>query len=135
WIYGLNTNVRYKNFQLSALLNGQAGGSTFDLYLIQVASGANSANFSKSFWYDGRYVSESQPGNGHTPRAGALNNSADGAGFVSSLGVQKTDFTRIRNISLTYEMPASVTKKLFVSNDRAYISVENVYTFTKYVGG
>lgn len=135
WVFGINTSLRYKNFQLSALANGQAGGSTFDLYLIQVASGANGANFSKKFWYDGRYVSESQPGDGHTPRAGGLNNSADGAGFVSSLGVQKTDFVRIRNISLSYDIPAPAIKKLFITNAQAYFSVENVYTFTNYLGG
>ncbi len=135
WVFGINTSLRYKNFRLSALANGQAGGSTFDLYLIQVASGANGANFSKKFWYNGRYVSESQPGDGHTPRAGALNNSAEGAGFVSSLGVQKTDFVRIRNISLSYDIPARIVNKLFITNAQAYVSVENVYTFTNYIGG
>lgn len=135
WVYGINTSLRYKNFRFSALLNGQAGGSVFDFFMIQVASGANGANFSKEFWYDGRYVSETEPGNGHTPGAGGMINSAAGAGSVSSLGVQKTDFIRIRNVSLTYELPSELSKKISLANARAYISVENLYTFTKFIGG
>lgn len=135
WVFGLNTNLRYKNFNLSVLANGQNGGSTFDFYLIQIANATNAVNFSQQFWYDGRYVSESQPGDGHTPRAGAMNTSADGAGFVSSIGVQKTDFLRIRNITLSYDIPAAFSKKYFMTNASAYLSVENLYTFTNYIGG
>lgn len=135
WVYGVNTSFRYRNWSLSALVNGQNGGSTFDFYLIQVANAVNGVNFSKKFWYDGRYVSESQPGDGHTPRAGGLTNSAAGAGFVSSLGVQKTDFVRVRNVTVSYSIPASAAKKIFATNAQAYLSIENLYTFTNYIGG
>jgi hypothetical protein len=135
WIFGVNTNLRYKNFNLSVLLNGQSGGYTSDFFLIQVANGANGAGFSKQFWYDDRYISESQPGNGVTPRAGAMNVSADGAGFISSLGVQKTDFVRVRNISLSYEIPLSVIKRLYMTRASAFLSCENLTTFTNYIGG
>ncbi|MEJ0055686.1 MAG: hypothetical protein WDN75_08590 [Bacteroidota bacterium] len=135
WLYGINATVKYKNFELFTLMNGQAGGSVYDFYLIQVGTDAQAVNLSKPFWYSGRYISESQPGDGKTPRAGALQTGAAGVGFVSSLGVQKTDYMRIRNITLSYNIPATFSEKYGIRNARMYASVENFYTFTNFIGG
>lgn len=134
WLYGFNTSVRFKNFELFALFNGQAGGSVYDFYLIQVGTDAQGVNLSKKFWYDGRYISENQPGDGKTPRAGALQTGNAGVGFVSSLGVQKTDYLRVRNLTLSYNIPASGLK-YGLKSFRLFTSVENLYTFTKFIGG
>ena len=90
---------------------------------------ANNTNMDH-FFYDGRYISESQPGNGHTPRAGY-----NDEGAVSSWEVQKTDYLRIRNLNLSYTFPAALSKKLLVNDLRAYVSVENLWTFKSYRGG
>jgi TonB-dependent starch-binding outer membrane protein SusC len=135
WIYGFNATLRFKNFELFALLQGQAGGYVYDFYLIQVGTDAQGVNLSKEFWYDGRYVSESQQGNGTTPRAGALLTGNAGVGFVSSLGAQKTDYLRIRNITLSYNIPASLSEKISVRGARIFTSVENLVTFTDFIGG
>lgn len=129
WLYGINTSVRYKNFRLSALLNGQAGGDIMDFVFQIFSLHANNTNMS-TFFYDGRYVSEAEPGNGLIPRAGY-----NDEGAVSSWEMQSTDFLRIRNINLTYTFPASLSQRLWLNDLRAYISVENVHTFTKYIGG
>jgi len=137
WLYGLNASIKYKNFELFTLIQGQAGGSVYDFYLIQVGTDAQGVNLSRDFWYNGRYVNEQNPGDGKTPRAGALlvSGGAAGVGFVSSLGVQKTNYMRIRNVTLNYNIPAAVSSKLKVNNARAFISVENLHTFTKFIGG
>jgi hypothetical protein len=57
-----------------------------------------------------------------------------GVGFVSSLGVQKTDYLRIRNLTLSYTLPAKALK-YDIKGIRVYTSVENFYTFTKFIGG
>ncbi len=131
-IYGINANLRYKNWSLSTLLNGQAGAYVYDFFLIQIGASFRQTNLSKEFWYDGRYVSESNPGNGNIPAANGFDT---GAGAVSSLGVQKTDYLRIRNVTLDYNVPNSLTEKLGLSNARVYASVENLHTFTKFIGG
>ncbi len=131
WIYGINTNVRYKNLDFSALLSGQAGASLLDLGLIQTNAPSRNLNFSKVFWYDGRYVSESQPGDGRTPAAGQFN---DGIATVSSLGNQKTDYLRLKNITLGYNFPKSILEKVGIANARIYASAENVHTWTDFVG-
>ncbi|MBN9385870.1 MAG: TonB-dependent receptor [Chitinophagaceae bacterium] len=129
WLYGINTSVRYKNFRFSALLQGQAGAKMLD-FVYQIMSLHTYNTNMDHFFYDGRYISESQPGNGHTPRAGY-----NDEGAVSSWEVQKTDYLRIRNLNLSYTFPSALSKKLLVNDLRAYISVENLWTFKSYRGG
>ena len=82
-------------------------------------------NIFKELWYDGRYVSESQPGNGKTPSAAAAG--SDGILPVSLFGVQKTDFLRIRNITLSYTIPEPALKKIGnIKNVTAFTTVENL---------
>lgn len=135
WIYGINATVRFRNFELFTLLQGQSGGSVYDFYLIQVGTDAQGVNLSKDFWYEGRYISPSQPGDGKTPRAGALLKGNAGVGFVSSLGVQKTDYLRVRNVTLSYDIPSTFSEKYRIRGARLFTSVENFYTFTKFIGG
>ncbi|WP_346750705.1 TonB-dependent receptor [Splendidivirga corallicola] len=136
WVFGFNTKVRYKGFELSALFQGQSGGYILDLYNIQIgapsaAPGAPNLNFSKEYWYDGRYISESQPGDGRTPAAGRFN---DGISTVSSLGNQKTDYLRFKNITLTYSIPETLLSKIGIMNATIFTSIENVKTWTDFIG-
>lgn len=129
WIYGITTSVGYKNFRFSALLQGQSGGDIMDFVYQIMSLHSNNTNMSRYF-YDGRYVSETNPGNGLIPRAGY-----NDEGAVSSWEMQKTNYMRIRNLNLTYTFPEKINNKLMVNNLRAYISVENLYTFTSFEGG
>jgi TonB-linked SusC/RagA family outer membrane protein len=130
WTYGINTNLRYKNFDFSAILSGQAGASVLDLGLIQNFVPSRNLNF-PTFWYDNRYVSESQPGDGRIPAAGQYN---DGISTVSSLGIQSTDYLRLKNITLGYNFQKRVIEKFGIKNARVYTSAENVHTWTNFVG-
>ncbi len=129
WLYGINTTVGYKNFRFSALVQGQAGAKMLD-FVYQIFSLHGRNTNMDTYFYDGRYISESKTGNGKVPRAGY-----NDEGAVSSWEVQKTDYVRIRNVTLSYTFPTTVTKKLWLNDLRAYISVENLYTFKKYKGG
>tara|TARA_Y100001970_G_scaffold253079_1_gene327464 strand:+ start:5372 stop:8425 length:3054 start_codon:yes stop_codon:yes gene_type:complete len=131
-IYGINTNVRYKNWELSALLNGQSGAWVYDFFQIQLAAPFRQTNLSKEFWYDGRYIDEANPGNGVTPAAGGFDTAT---GPVSSAGAVKTDYMRIRNLTLNYTVPSTFYDRLGLSGARIYTSVENLHTFTDFVGG
>ncbi|MBN9350432.1 MAG: TonB-dependent receptor [Chitinophagaceae bacterium] len=129
WLFGVTTNLRYKNFNLGILLQGQQGAKILD-FVYQIMSLHNSnTNMDTWFWY-GRYISETDPGNGVVPRAGY-----NDIGAVSSWEVQKTDYLRIRNINLTYTFPISVAKKISLNELKAFISIENLYTFKGYRGG
>jgi hypothetical protein len=89
-------------------------------------------NLSKEMWFDGRYISESEPGDGRTPSASGFDT---GVGAVSSLGIQKTDFVRIKNITLSYDIPSSFLDKYGITYARIYTSVENAVLWTDFIGG
>ena len=134
YIYGFYTDVRYKDFELSVRFNGQAGASVLDLYIIQIGAPFRRVNLSREFWYDGRYISENEPGDGKTPSASGFDT---GIGAVSSLGIQDTDFLRLRNITLTYNLPQRLLQGIGVrgARGRIYTSMENVHMWTSFIGG
>ena len=134
YIYGFHTNVRYKDFDLNVQFNGQAGASVLDLYIIQIGAPFRRVNLSREFWYDGRYISESEPGDGRTPSASGFDT---GIGAVSSLGIQDTDFLRLRNVTLGYSLPQNLLRGLGVegARGRIYMSMENAYMWTSFIGG
>jgi TonB-linked SusC/RagA family outer membrane protein len=129
WLFGINTSLRYKNFRFTALLQGQQGAKILD-FVYQIMSLHTYNTNMDHFFYVGRYLDESNPGNGHTPRAGY-----NDVGAVSSWEVQKTDYVRIRNLNLSYTFPSDLSHKVLLNDLRAYVSIENLYTFTKYRGG
>ena len=122
--------MRYKNFDFSAILSGQAGASLLDLGLIQNTVPSRNLNF-PAYWFDNRYISENEPGDGRIPAAGQYN---DGISTVSSLGIQSTDYLRLKNITLGYNFQKSVVEKFGIKNARIYTSAENVHTWTNFVG-
>lgn len=134
YIYGFYTDVRYKDFELNVRFNGQAGASVLDLYIIQIGAPFRRVNLSREFWYDGRYISENRPGDGKTPSASGFDT---GIGAVSSLGIQDTDFLRLRNITLTYNLPQRLLQGIGVRGARGkiYTSMENVHMWTSFIGG
>lgn len=131
--YGFNTNFRYKQLNLSMLFQGQAGGVVQDFGLIQVGTPFQSANMSKEFWYTGRYIDDTNTGDGKTPKPGRFLASAAGAGTVSSMGIQSTKFLRLTNLTLSYNLPEQVYKKLGLGKMQVYSSLENLFTITPYI--
>lgn len=125
YVFGMNNNVEYKNFTLSVMVTGQTGGKTMDL-TSQGLWDPDGSNVMKKQWV-GRYQSDAQPGNDITPRAGMI-----AGGLPDTRLVQKTDYLRIRNITLGYDFSAKNIKP--VKGLRVYASVENLITWTAFEG-
>lgn len=54
--------------------------------------------------------------------------------IVSDWYEYKGDYLKLKNIQLGYTLPQSITKKIFVSRLRAFVSMDNILTITKYPG-
>ena len=52
----------------------------------------------------------------------------------SDFFVQDGSFMRLRNITLGYTLPESLSEKLSLSSVRLYVKGSNIYTLTKYTG-
>ncbi|MDR6942965.1 SusC/RagA family TonB-linked outer membrane protein [Mucilaginibacter pocheonensis] len=127
--YGVTNSFFYQNFDLSIQIQGVQGGDIY--YLGSRFVGANQLTFNQlAVSVLNRWKSESEPGNGNYPRIGSV-------GLAPS-NVQRYlydgSYLRIRNVSLGYTLPPGKLKKIGVSALRLYVTGQNLYTFTKYIG-
>lgn len=125
WTFGFNASAQYKQFDLSMLVVGSLGNDVFngmqrrDLrYTNKTASfldrwtGEGTSNTAPRYvWID-------------------VNNN----NRISDLYIEDGSFAKIKNIQLGYTIPKSVLSRFKSRDWRFYVSVENLFTFTKYTG-
>ena len=122
--YGLNTNFRYKAFDLQIDIQGVGGVEVLN-GLREVRYG--NENFTQKF-YDTRFTG---PGSSNsTPSANLTGHNLD----VSSYYIEKADYIRLRNVQLGYNFPKSLVGPLRVQTVRIYVNAQNPLTLTKYSG-
>ncbi|MGA2408676.1 MAG: TonB-dependent receptor, partial [Bacteroidales bacterium] len=111
--YGINLGLTYKNWEVLALITGQAGGYRF----------MNDYNdYVVGPWFDNRWQKE---GDNSYPRA----EKGYGQGLYdlnSSFFLESTDFARLKSLSVTYTLPGSITKKLKLDNVSIYLRGNNI---------
>lgn len=128
--YGYSTSLKYKGIDFSLALQGVYGNEIANInrrYLANMEGNANQLAIAKDRW-----VSPSQPGSGSVYRA---NRSATGMNSViSTWHIEDGSYMRIREITLGYSLPNTLTKKMGISGLRFYVSAFNPFTFTNYSG-
>ena len=126
---GFENSFRYGNFELSALLTYQLG---FHVY-----NGTRATVLDQRFWNSQVEVLTrwQKPGDVTTiPRLVYSDNTSNGSAFPISENAQKGDFVKLRNLTLGYSLPASLTSKAGISNFRLYVSGQNLAIITDYQG-
>jgi hypothetical protein len=129
YTWGFNNNFSYKNFTLGIAINGSHGADTY--YLGGVIT-TNSAGVQNQLGNIHRWRSESDPGDGRTPRAIRSNYAYSMS--TSSYYLYDASYVRIKNINLSYTFPRELINRIALSNLVMYVDVANVYTFTDYPG-
>ncbi len=130
--YGFALSARYRNFDFTSSFNGTYGNQVLDgqdYYLYNMEASGN--QYQKVV---NRYRSEEQPGDGSVYRAsrgGTQSNSTR----LSTFYLQNGSFLRCTNLMLGYNVPnvAGLTRNA-ISNLRLYVSADNAFTFSKYLG-
>ncbi|MET0637407.1 MAG: TonB-dependent receptor [Chitinophagaceae bacterium] len=69
-----------------------------------------------------------------TQNGGPANNYGGNVASLSSRYLEDASFIRLRNISLGYNVPTVVSRRLHLSSLRAYVLVSNLFTITDYSG-
>ncbi|WP_159522458.1 TonB-dependent receptor [Sunxiuqinia indica] len=131
FVCGLTNTFQYKSFDLNIILDGSYGGYVVNQFERAITLNRHLENMTASSAKN-RWQSEENPGDGKTPRAGSQHLSTNIT--TNSRYVYKTNFLRIRNVSLGYTLPRSTLQKLKIQNMRIFLTVANLYTFTKYPG-
>lgn len=130
FIYGLTNSFSFKGFDLNIAIQGTQGGEILNLsrrFFENLEGNQNQLTTVLNRWR-----SESNPGDGVTPRANARTTGQNNA--VSSRWVEDGSYLRIQNVTLGYRLPASVINRLKLQQVRVYLSAQNLYTWTKYLG-
>ena len=121
-ILGLNTTFTYKDFSLSVQTMARLGGylnySGYGLYLYDNAN-----------WGDLSYWTPENQG-ADIPSPGATG--ATPTFYKSAIQIQKADYFKIKDITLSYNLPKNLIKKVYMSNVRIYGSLKNYFTFSHF---
>lgn len=129
YTWGLTNNFKYKNFDLSIQVYGQHGGSILSYFGRAIDfSGSTTANV-LGIWRD-RWTTANQNYNAPRGKFGA----AYTVPYVTSDWVYSTDFWRVQNITLGYNLK-SILKTPFINGARIYVSAQNYFGKDQYKGG
>jgi TonB-dependent starch-binding outer membrane protein SusC len=122
---GWTLNLAFKNFDFSAFTYASVGNDVYRAY-------ERNANFSnKSRDVLGRWTGAGSTNDARHPRYSFTD--ANSNIRVSDRYVEDGSFVKLKNIQLGYNMPKSLTGKVF-TNLRVYFQVKNAFTLTKYTG-
>jgi TonB-linked SusC/RagA family outer membrane protein len=132
WVYAINASVKYANFDLSILFQGQEGAisnfyETLDNlqdknFYFPIMNPNGLGNFLQ--WRaDGRWTYENT--NATQPRAD-VNNGNNNTTNPSTHWIFDAAFLRLKNVELGYSLPAALSKKVRLQNVRVYVNGNNL---------
>lgn len=128
-IGGLTNTFSYKGFDLSVFFNG-VFGNKLNFYGVGRFSSAN-ARFEDNQTADQLDSWTKENPNAQFPEARLFfNNGAQ----PSSRFIQDGSFVRLRNVTLSYNLPKSLLNKVKINSVRFFLTGQNLLTFTKYTG-
>lgn len=125
----INT-FRYKNLELSLVLDGQYGGLIYWGFGYSAGLNRHMEN-SFAIYARDRWRSPEQPGDGIAQRAGgnvmlALMN--------QTRYLFKSDYLKIRNLSLSYNVPSKICSRIGLDGLKLSLSGQNLFSLDEYPG-
>lgn len=132
YTYSTNINLSYKNFDLNIFLQG-----------VGQRDGIKWSDFGQPFYWVWHQPLEYFYGKNWTPDntdaeypriiPGGLgyDNLKDWNWRTSAMRVDKMGYIRVKNITLAYNIPTAVTRKIGLQQTRVFISGKDLYTFCK----
>lgn len=118
FVWALTNTFRYKSFDLSFLFQGSQGGE-----LINGNAYYNEQLRMNKAYTENRFVSPMYPGDGKTVYS---TNTSGGNLMLTDYVIEDASYIALREISLGYTLPGSITKVLHLNNLRAYASATNL---------
>lgn len=124
--WGMTNTFRYKNFDLSILIQGVQGVDVLNGDGNYVESQKWNTKYNKNRW-----ISETNKGDGKTPTyQGSASNTV--SLMLTDMFIEDASYVALRNVTLGYTFSKNVTKKIHISNLRLYASGNNLlYLWSK----
>ena len=125
-IYGsFNSMISFKNFTFNALFTYSYGNDVYNFWRSQLESGSSLINQSTAML--NRWMNEGQ----QTSQPKAVYGDPMGNSRFSDRWIEDGSFLKLKTLTLTYKVPI---KNSFIEGITIWVSANNVFTFTKYLG-
>ncbi len=126
FIGGFNTNVMWKGLQLSAFFEYKGGNHVLMIEKRYLESdGAQMTNnqllTAMNYW--------KKPGDTGVNPKPIAGNSTNSNSFSSTRFLQRGDYLRIKDVTLSYSIPQNYLDKAKIGALKLYVSAQNIYTF------
>lgn len=158
--FGFNNVVRYKDIELTVYMSGSVGNKLMNyvgrtlsdmnnMWTNQLQTAVdrakivpidpnktypfvNSSGITINNWFDD--IDNVKVGNPNTSIPRAVSGDPNENSRISDRYIEDGSYLRMKNISLTYYIPKSITGKLNLDNMKVYVNLQNMWTLTKYTG-
>jgi TonB-dependent starch-binding outer membrane protein SusC len=125
FIYGFNSTMSFKNFELNVFIQGSQGNDIFNVSSInQTLDYGQALNMPREV-----YLNHWTP---ETPNAKYPVISRTTSTQVSDRWVEDGSYLRFKNIQLSYNLPVSALNLNWLSKAQVYVSAQNLITLTNY---
>ena len=124
WTGGINSVMTYKNFDLNVFVYARIGHMVSDPIETQWAPDGRENSIMRDYWTPNNPTNE-------YPR---LNPRLTRSGWSRATVLRYNDgsFVKIKDITLGYTLPRSLTGKILISSARVYITAKNAFVFGKF---
>ncbi|QEL03578.1 TonB-dependent receptor [Olivibacter sp. LS-1] len=126
--YGFGGNLRWKNIDLNLFFQGTYGNKIYN-GLRQDLEGMN-----LEFNYLKTTLNAWTPQNTNTNMPRAVINDPNLNSQTSDRFLESGSYLRLRTVQLGYTLPSATLEHLKINNCRFYVSLDNVFTISKYKG-
>ena len=142
YYYGFNIELGWKGIDFSARFAGAGGGARYWRYV-----GYNAYSTDPKFTlpyeiaYDNYFFDPENPDDPRTnltSKHGRLTmnygSEQNGANIYSTLFLYKTDYLKLKNLTIGYTLPERLTRKVGIGSLRIFLTGDNLFTITDYPG-
>jgi TonB-linked SusC/RagA family outer membrane protein len=123
---GLSTNLQYKNFDLSILLQG-AGGNQVEMTNPEMTNFQGDAETISLQMFKERWTEENNNPHASFIRSGSL---AQGGGF-SDFYLKKAGYIRLKTLNFGYNLPKELLEFAKINSLRIYFAGTNLFTLDR----
>ncbi|MDY3979201.1 MAG: SusC/RagA family TonB-linked outer membrane protein [Tidjanibacter sp.] len=131
---GLNTSIRYKSWTLSANGSFLYGNQIFNSARISMDSDGAYTDYNMMSIDNGLGWSRWEEAGDVATHPKVMVNGNKSAHAISSRYLEDGSFFRLRNVTLSYTMPAKMAEKLSMKGARIFVSADNILTLSRFSG-
>jgi TonB-linked SusC/RagA family outer membrane protein len=125
---GVTNNFSYKGVEVSVFFQGSFGNDVYNQTRQVIESQSDPYNQST------RVLNHWTPTNTNTDIPRPVRNDPNGNNRFSNRWLEDGSYVRLKNLTVAYNFPTTLTKHAAIQNLRLYVTGQNLITWTNYLG-